>query len=289
MFRDGICHVEGKLYTKTIEFGDITYHLAQNEEKTKIFENYCDFLNYFDSTVKVQLSAINRYSDTAEVLNTIQIPDHGDERIDPLCREYSGILKHQHAKGNNGRVRTKYVTFGIEAHNFKAAKLRLEQIEADILNNFKVLGVTAQSLNGAERLELLHGQFHPDGKDKFNFSWHDLTQSGLSTKDYIAPTSFDFRDGKMFRMGSHVGATSFLQILAPELNDRILADFLALDSALTVTLHIQSIDQAEAIKKIKGKLSDIEKMKIEEQKRNGLKEGISKTGRRPLIFTVSCT
>jgi hypothetical protein len=81
----------------------------------------------------------------------------------------------------------------------------------------------------------------------------------------IAPTSFDFRDGKMFRMGAHFGAVSFLQILAPELNDRMLADFLDLDSALTVTLHIQSIDQTEAIKRIKRKLSDIEKMKIEEQ------------------------
>ena len=265
MYRDGICHAEGRLYTKTISFGDITYHLAQNDEKTQIFESYCDFLNYFDSTVRVQLSAINRYSDTAEILNSIQIPDHGDERIDPLCREYSDILEHQHSKGNNGRVRTKYVTFGIEADSLKAAKLRLERVEADILNNFKALGVTAQSLNGTERLELLHGQFHPDGREKFHFDWGDLTRSGLSTKDFIAPTSFDFRDGKMFRMGAHVGAVSYLQILAPELNDRMLADFLDLDSALTVTLHIQSIDQTEAIKRIKRKLSDIEKMKIEEQ------------------------
>ena len=265
MYRDGICHVDGRLYTKTISFGDITYHLAQNDEKTQIFESYCDFLNYFDSTVRVQLSAINRYSDTAEILKSIQIPIHGDERIDPLCKEYSAILEHQHSKGNNGRVRTKYVTFGIEADSLKAAKLRLERVEADILNNFKVLGVTAQSLNGKERLELLHGQFHPDGKDKFNFDWKDLTLSGLSTKDFIAPTSFDFRDGRMFRMGGHYSAVSFLQILAPELNDRMLADFLDLDSALTVTLHIQSIDQAEAIKRIKRKLSDIEKMKIEEQ------------------------
>lgn len=271
MHRDGICHIGGKRYTKTIMFGDITYHLAQNDEKTQIFENYCDFLNYFDSTVSVQLSAINRYSDTNEILKSIQIPVHGDPRIDPLCMEYSRILEQQHAKGNNGRVRTKYVTFGVEADNLRAAKLRLERIEADILNNFKVLGVTAQPLSGAERLELLHGQFHPNGKEKFHFDWMDVVISGNSTKDYIAPTSFDFRDGRMFRMGGgmvgngYFGAVSYLQILAPELNDRMLADFLDLDSALTVTLHIQSIDQSEAIKRIKRKLSDIDKMKIDEQ------------------------
>jgi len=265
MYRDGICFVGGKFYTKTISFGDITYHLAQPEEQTQIIEKYCDFLNYFDSTVHVQLSAINRYCDTAEMLESIQIPKHGDENIDPLCEKYSGILESQHAKGNNGRIRTKYVTFGINADNLKAAKLRLERIEADVLNNFKVLGVTAQPLNGEERLELLHGQFHPSGKDKFRFNWDDLPLSGLSTKDYISPTSFDFRGGRTFRMGEHHGAVSYLQTLAPELNDRMLADFLDLDSALTVTLHIQSIDQSEAIKRIKSKLSDIEKMKLEEQ------------------------
>jgi type IV secretory pathway VirB4 component len=60
---------------------------------------------------------------------------------------------------------------------------------------------------------------------------------------------------------------SFLQILAPELTDRMLADFLDMDAPVTVTIHIQSIDQTDAIKKIKKKLSDIEKMKIEEQKK----------------------
>lgn len=59
MYRDGICRVNDRLYTKTIVFNDINYHLAQNEDKTQIFENYCDFLNFFDSSIAVQLSFIN--------------------------------------------------------------------------------------------------------------------------------------------------------------------------------------------------------------------------------------
>jgi type IV secretory pathway VirB4 component len=68
-------------------------------------------------------------------------------------------------------------------------------------------------------------------------------------------------------MGEHYGAVSFLQILAPELTDRMLADFLDIDAPVTVTLHIKSIDQSEAIKTIKRKLSDLDKMRIEEQKK----------------------
>jgi hypothetical protein len=136
-----------------------------------------------------------------------------------------------------------------------------------ILNNFKVMGVAAQPLSGTERLEVLHGQFHPDGREKLRFGWKDLPQSGLSTKDYIAPSSFDFRDSRVFRMGEHYGAVSFVQILAPELTDRMLADFLDMDDAVTVSMHIRSIDQAEAIKTVKRKLSDIDAMKIAEQKK----------------------
>ncbi|GHV10499.1 conjugal transfer protein TraE [Clostridia bacterium] len=266
MFRDGICRVNERLYTKTIVFGDINYFLADKESQTQIFESYCDFLNYFDSSVTVQLSCINQFGNTDEFKKTINIPLAGDD-FDPIRGEYGGMLNNQLAKGNNGLTKTKYVTFGIEADNLKAAKLRIERVEADILGNFKVLGVSAHSLTGAERLEVMHNQFHPDGAEKFCFDWKDRVASGLSTKDYIAPTSFDFRDGKTFKMGDDYGAVSYLQILAPELNDRMLADFLDIDAPVTVTLHIQSIDQGEAIKMIKHKLSDLDKMRIEEQKK----------------------
>ena len=266
MYKDGICRVNDKLYTKTVVFNDITYHLAQNEDKTQIFEKYCDFLNYFDSSVTVQLSFINQYGDIADFHKSIDIPPQGDA-YDDIRLEYADMLKNQMAKGNNGLIRNKYVTFGIEADNPKAAKMRLERVEADILNNFKMLGVAARPLSGMERLEVIHGQLHPEGADKFRFDWKDIAHAGLSTKDYIAPSGFAFRDGRTFRIGAHYGAVSYLQILAPELTDRMLADFIDLDSAVTVTLHIRSIDQSDAIKMIKRKLSDLEKMKIEEQKK----------------------
>jgi len=266
IYKDGICRVAGKLYTKTIEFSDINYHLAQNDDKTMIFEKYCDLLNYFDSSVTVQLSFINQYGNPEEFSKAIDIPARGDG-YDDIRREYADMLKNQMAKGNNGLVRRKYITFGIEADNLTAAKQRISRVETDILNNFKVLGVSAHPLSGAERLEVMYKQMHPEGRDKFRFGWKDLAESGLSTKDCIAPSSFDFRDGSTFRIGAHYGAVSFLQILAPELTDRMLADFIDLDSPVTVTLHVRSIDQSEAIKMIKRKLSDLDKMRIEEQKK----------------------
>lgn len=142
MGRDGICRVEEHLYSKTVRFYDINYQLAQNEDKNTIFESWCDFLNYFDSSIRFQLSFINHKSDMSEYNKVIQIePQH--DQFDDVRMEYAQMLKQQLAKGNNGLVRTKYITFSIEAKSVKEAKPRLERIETDILNNFKVLGVKA--------------------------------------------------------------------------------------------------------------------------------------------------
>ena len=266
MYRDGICRVNSKLFTKTIMFGDINYQLAQNEDKTQIFEGWCDFLNYFDSTIGVQLSFVNQYGNKKDFEASIDIPDRDDD-FNSIRYEYADMLKNQLAKGNNGLTKRKYITFGIEAASLREARPKLERIEADIIGNFKALGVAAQSLNGIERLEVLHGVFHPDGKDKLRFSWRQLAETGMSSKDFIAPTSFEFRSGKIFRMGTTYGAVSHIQIIAPELSDKMLTDFLDMNNALVVNLHIRSIDQGEAIKTIKRKITELDAMKINEQKK----------------------
>ena len=271
MFKDGICKVDDNLYTKTVQFFDINYQLAQNEDKTAIFENYCDFLNYFDSSINVQLSFLNQVADVEEFHSQLEI-DGQDDEFNDIRQEYTEMLKNQLAKGNNGLVKTKYITFGVKEKSLKEAKPKLERIEADILGNFKIMGVLAQPMNGAERLAVLHRSFNPDGREKFRFSWDLLPKSGLSVKDFIAPSSFDFSKGNSFRMSGKYGAVSFINIMASEMSDRMLADFLNIEHNITLSIHIQSIDQNKAVKMVKSKITDLDKMKMEEQKkafRNG--------------------
>ena len=266
MFPDGICRVTDTYYTKTIQFQDINYQLSQNEDKTAIFDGWCDFLNYFDASVHFQLTFLNMAANKDTYGTQITIPLRGDED-DAIRTEYTQMLRDQFAKGNNGLIKTKYLTFGIEADGMKTAKPRLERIETDVLNNFKRLGVAAEPLNGTERLRLLHDMLRIDDPAPFRFSWDWLAPSGLSVKDFIAPSSFEFAKGNYFGIGQKRGAVSFLQILAPELNDRMLADFLDMESSLIVTMHVQSVDQVSAIKTIKRKITDLDRMKIEEQKK----------------------
>ena len=266
MLRDGICKVREGFYTKTVEYEDINYSVASADDQAAIFDGYCSFLNYFDSALPFQLSFINHRS-RPENQYSVNIPPQHDE-YDAIRGEYMEMLTGQIAKSNNGIIRSKYITFGIEADGIGAARPRLERVEADIMSDFKKLGVQSRPLAGRERLEVLHGQLHPNSREPFVFSWGDIPKTGMGTKDFIAPTSFDFQQSRAFRVGGTTwGAVSYMQILASELSDKLLAELLEMDAEMTITLHIQTVDQTKAIKAIKGKISDIDKMKVEEQKK----------------------
>ena len=194
MFPDGICRVTDSYYTKTIQFQDINYQLAQQEDKTAIFDEWCSFLNFFDSSIHFELSFMNLSTDAESFEKSIRIPFKKDS-FNPVRAEYSQMLKKQLAQGNNGLTKTKYLTFGIEAESMRQAKPRLSHIE------------------------------------------------------------------------SIFGSMSYLAITASDLSDRMLADFLDMESTQIVTMHIQSVDQTAAIKTIKRIITELDRSKIEEQKK----------------------
>ena len=266
MFPDGICRVTDNFYTKTVQFQDINYQLAQQEDKTAIFDEWCSFLNFFDSSIQFELSFMNMSTDAESFEKSIRIPFRKDN-FNPIRAEYSQMLKKQLAQGNNGLTKTKFLTFGIEADSMRQAKPRLTHIENDLLNNFRRLGVIATPMSGKDRLRLMHSMFHMGESDKFIFDWKYLVESGLSVKDFIAPTGFAFNTNRTFQMGSLYGSMSYLAITASDISDRMLADFLDMESSQIVTMHIQSVDQTAAIKTIKRTITELDRSKIEEQKK----------------------
>jgi hypothetical protein len=268
MFPDGICRVTDNYYTKTIQFQDINYQLAQQEDQTAIFEEWCSFLNFFDNSIRFELSFMNMATDAADFEKMIRIPFKKD-MFNHIRIEFSSMLKRQLAQGNNGLTKTKYLTFGIEADSMKQAKPRLQHVEIDLLNNFRRLGVRAKTLSGKERLHLMHSMFHMGEGDneKFLFDWKWLVGSGMSVKDFIAPTCFAFPKSRVFQMGGLYGSMSYLQITASDLSDQMLKDFLEMESSQIVTMHIQSVDQNKAIKTIKRTITELDRSKIEEQKK----------------------
>ena len=271
MFEDGTCRVKNGYYTRTVEFQDINYQLALPEDRTAIYEEWCSFLNFFDSSIHFELSFVNTATDSTEFEKSIRIPFRKDG-FDDVRAEYSQMLRQQLSKGNNGLTKRKYLTFGVSGESMQQVKARLDHIQNDLLNNFHRLGVQAKPLDGRERLKLMHGIFNLDGESKFYFDWKKLAAGGLTVKDAIAPTAFAFQNSRTFQMGGIFGSVSYLSITASDLSDQLLKDFLDMDSSQIVTMHVQSVDQNKAIKNVKRTITELDRSTIEEQKKAMLQQ-----------------
>lgn len=265
MYTDGTCQVANNVFSKTIQFFDINYRLATFDEMNKIFSKYCDLLNYFDNSIKFQLSFENQNSDVKELIGELEVQSRNDD-FDDIRTEYSEMLKNQLLVGTNGKVLKKYLTFTVEADSLREGKIRLDSIASEIVKLLGAVGVACTVLNGKERLEHLFHSLNPFSKEEFIYDWEYRRKTGLSTKDFIAPMSMKFNRSD-FEIGKDYGSVFSLSILSGELSDEVLSDFLNNDHLFAFNLHVSPIDQVAALKFVRGKISDLDSMKVDEQKK----------------------
>lgn len=265
MLKDGICYVNENTFSRTVEFFDTNYEIASFDKKNQIFNQWCGLLNYFDNTIDFQFTYENQRQNIEEELEKIQIPEQEDS-FNAVRKEYSNLLCEKRKAGHSGFVLRKFLTFTVHESSLKNARRRLNSIAEEIISLFSEFDVKAKVLDGKQRLEVLYRSLNPFSKDRFIFDWELKKRGGYSTKDFIAPMSMRFKKNK-FEIGNGVGSIMSVDILAGELSDRFLTDLLNIGTQSSINIHIQSFDQSKALKFIRGKLSDVEKMKIDEQKK----------------------
>ena len=161
----------------------------------------------------------------------------------------------------------KYITLASPPRGSWRGPPRLERVEADVMGNLKRLGFPLPLDGAGSGWGCFHGQMHPGSREPFRFSWEDIPQTGMGTEGLYRPGQLRLPAIPDIPRGPVLGAASYLQILASELLGQAPGGNLELDAEMTVTMHIQTVDQLKAIKTIKGKLSDIGKMKVEEQRK----------------------
>ena len=266
MYSDGICKVRKNYYTKMIEFYDLNYVLLDEDERADILGLYSQLINYFDPSIHFQIFLFNRHVSAETLAAQFEIAPQEDE-FDDIREEFSDLLKSLSAKGNNGVIKTKYIIFGIESQNIKEARQRFISLEADILKNIRCLGTNARCLDGKERLRVLYEFFNQDKMEPFRFSFKEMAESGNTVKDYIAPQGFEFRYPGRYKMGHMFGTTKYLDIISPKINDELLKKLLDIDSNMSISIHMRTVEPVEAIKLLKRALSDVQKNKIDEQKK----------------------
>lgn len=264
LMEDGICEIVPGFYSKTIKFEDITYQLLDRDGKVDVFTRYCEFLNYFDPQIHVQISIVNRAIDKVDFKNQMFLK-YREDNLNEAREEYNKMLNEKMMQGQSNMIREKYLTFTVKAVDYRNAVQILYRVENDILNNFKSFGAQAHVLNGHERLALMYYFFN--GAESFIFDYNYLLAYDLSTKDFIAPDSFDFKRKNLYAMGQRYGQTVFLKDLPPDLSDKLVAELSDLPIGMNINIHIDSIEQDKAFDLVKQKISFMEQQKIDEERK----------------------
>ena len=262
MYESGICEVEPGLYSLTMAFTDVNFQLARQEEQNVIFAKYSEFLNYFDPSLHLQISLVTRRIDEEEFREDTFFPLRGDGR-DAYAAEMNRVISEKALQGQNGLIRERYVTISLQEESYRRAQVRLIKRAEDIQSLFKRMGSSMRVLSGLERLNLLHGITIPNEVMPFSYDWL-LADDRLTTKDFIAPSGYDWKPehddsravySDRYRFGEYYGKVLYLRDIAPQMRDNLLSLLSDLDFDNAVSLHVDAIDQQEAIQMAQRQLA----------------------------------
>lgn len=281
MYEDGVCDIGEGFYSETIQFDDLNYRTAKTEDQHAVFNRWAELLNYFGPHIGLQLSAISAVRDERAFLRRMELPETGG-CTDKYVREYNKMLEDRAAESNQGISRSRYLTVTVKAPDRRSALPMLSRVRDDVIEHLRRMGCRASKLNGLERLALLYTQISPG--DELSFDYSDTIRNSMTTKDAIAPASFDFSheldpQGRFFRVNNYpYGEDAYAQVLVireypSDLSDRALSTLTELPIPLNVSVHYHAFDQGEAIALVLRKLAWMRGQKAHEQQQ-AYKQGL---------------
>ncbi len=276
MYEDGICEIENGLYSMTLKISDINYQTARRDEQIDIFSRYCEILNTLEDPLRYQITIDNRTIDKDAFKKNMFLKMAGDAE-DPYREIMNEMLADKALEGENSIIREKFITITTTASNYEHAKAALSRVEADYTGHFKSLGCDVEALTGAQRLELIQSLTRP--YEPFRLSYEQLIYSGLTTKQIIAPMSFNFSDKRSFEVGNYYGQVLAIRDYPSTMSDQLLSRLTDLPIDMVITVHLQKIKQDKALDKVRKTLAFME------MEQSAHQEKAAEKGRNPEFAT----
>lgn len=256
VYKNGVFKISKNEYSKTLEFFDRNYTALSEEDRENVFINFSEILSSFDSSNSYQFSYINCGEKSFKLEDRFKIENKNDT-FDEFRDEYNQILKNKINK-NKGFEKRKFLTFKTTAKNIKEANINLIGMEKDLKKQFKELDTEIKILNLEERLSLFYEMLNPH---------KNLDFGQIDQKEKIVPKLLDFSKDDEFKINEMFAQTFYLEITGSEISDEILKEFVEVNEDLYINFHIEPIDQLDGTNLVAKTLTNLQQMKIEEQKK----------------------
>lgn len=268
MYEDGICEVDKGFFSQTLSFSDISYQTADGSEQSNIFNDYRSLWDGFDQMSRVQLTIHNRKLLADEVGGRV-FYSTDDDNLTDIVNEYNEILNRKILEGSSNIVRKRYLTYTVNAESYEKAVPMLARIQGSATAALNKIGCSVHQMDGIDRLKAIQAHLRPGAP--FTFEYEHLLTSGLTTKDYIAPSYVNFKpegcDGTYYEMEDTYCQTLVFREFGSELTDKFLSELIDLDIPLSISIHVTPKDKAASIEEVRRKIDFMDKSIIEYQQK----------------------
>ena len=279
VFHNGIIMNEEGIYSKSYRIPEINFRKISDEEQLRIGTQWAEFLGIFDSDVTIQTTSYNKTVDIMDFQENVMIPMRGD-KLDEFRVEYNNMLLEKMTGAKNNLNTEKYLTISCAAPNFEKAVERFAQIDHDVTEHFTLFAKNdAPAMSTVERLDVLNSIYNQDssvplyqkrnilGHEVESFTLEHCIEQGITTKDIIAPTSFNPTKNQI-DMGSMIAKAYYISNYPTWLRATILTDLYSIPANMLVTANFNLIPQEEAIKLIRRQRTNISSSLVEIQKKS---------------------
>ena len=252
---NGICEVERNKYSYTYKFTDINYLIASNEDKEKMFLDYSELLNSFDTLsetkITINLKKINKVNFEKKVLIPFK-----EDGLDIYRKEYNNMLIDK-AFNSKGMMKELYLTVTTYKKDYDEAKRYFNRVGISLSSYFNKLGCKLSDVNANEKLRILHDIYRLGEETNYNFDISNVRKLGRSFKDYICPNSFSFKDNYI-EIGDKFARVLFLKDYASSIYDNFVSELTDISQNIMISMDIKPIPLAEAIKLLERTLLGVE-------------------------------
>ena len=246
VFQDGIFKI-GEYYSKTIQFTDVNYAVASEEEKEFIFMQYSKILNAIDKNAIAKVTINNRKLDKESMSERILISQK-DDGLNDLRDEYNDMLINNLRQQNKDITQERYFTVAIKRKSIDEARVFFRRFETEFSKNMGVLMSNTNTLSLTERLKIIHN-FYMVHEDSFDFDLSQTIRKGYNFKDKLCPQSAEIKKDHIV-LGNKYVRTLYMREYANYIDDEMISKFTELPINLMFSIDVYPIPTNEAIKMI---------------------------------------
>lgn len=269
MFSDGICKIEEGRYSTSMSWSDVSYQDARKSDQEDMFEAWEQTLNTLDAQTDMQLTFLTKRMESEKFADTMFMAMDDDADKNRYRAMLNSIIADEIVRGEHDMEHYRWVTLSQVAKDHDDAVRDLAQARDAFLRDIEDIGASGERLDGSGRLEALFQITHPD-EGELSFSYDDLTQSALSTHDFVSPSTLD-REGSYLKFGEWTGQVLVVENMVRSIKDSCLSDFVRLPFNMLSTMHIRPMEQADAIEFVSLRETDMKADKANKLQRNASK------------------